>query len=118
MLMISNANAKQCKFQIMLSNSNVKQCKCQTMLSNAKYMLDKYTDHAEHILCTYLQNADYGQCICKATLPIRVNDGGKEKKRRKEKKRKGKRREEMAVPRAAAAYGQQLKKGTFSNSTK
>ena len=78
---------------LMLSYADAKQCKCQTMLSNAKYMLDKYTEHAEHILCTYLQYADYGQCICRARLPIGVNDGGKEKKRRKEK----------AVPRAAAA---------------
>ena len=52
------------------------------MLSNAKHMLDKYTEHAEHILCTYLQYADYGQCIRRATLPIGVNDGGKEKKRK------------------------------------
>ena len=50
-------------------------------------MLDKYTEHAEHILCTYLHYADYSQCIIRATLPIGVNDGGKEeKKRRKEKK--------------------------------
>ena len=57
-------------------------------------MLDKYTEHAEHILCSYLQYADYGQCIRRATLSIGVKDGGKEKK---------KRRKEMAVPRAAAA---------------
>ena len=68
------------------------------MLSNAKHMLDKYTEHAEHILCTYLQYADYGQCIGRATLPIGVNDGGKEEKKR-----------EKAVPRAAAAKGRQLK---------
>ena len=49
------------------------------MLSNVEHMLDKYTEHAEHILCTYLQYADYGQCICRATLPIGVNDGGKKK---------------------------------------
>ena len=67
------------------------------MLSNAKHMLDKYKEHAEHILCTYLQYADYGHCIRRATMPIRVNDGGK------------KRRKEMAVLRAAAAYGWQLK---------
>ena len=73
MLMLSNTDAKQCKSQTMLSDANVKQCKCQTMLSNAKYMLDKYTEHAEHILCTYLQYADYGQCIRRATLPIGVN---------------------------------------------
>ena len=78
--MLSNADAKQCKCQTMLSNANVKQCKCQTMLST--YMLDKYTEHAEHILCTYLQYADYGQCIRRATLPIGVYDGGKEKKKR------------------------------------
>ena len=56
------------------------------MLSNAKLMLDKNTDDAEYILCTYLQYSDYGQCIHRATLPIGVNDGGKEKKKRKEKK--------------------------------
>ena len=48
-------------------------------------MLDKYIKHAEHILFTYSQYADYGQCICRATLPIWVKDGGKEEK----KKRKG-----------------------------
>ena len=47
------------------------------------HMLDKYTEHAEHILCTYLQYADYGQCIRRATLPIGVNDGGKEEKKRR-----------------------------------
>ena len=51
------------------------------MLNNANHMLEKCTEHAEHILCTSLQCADYGQCICKATLPIEVNDGGKEKKK-------------------------------------
>ena len=60
-------------------------------------LMPKYREHAEHILGTYLQYADHSQCIRTATLPIGVNDGGKEKKkRRKEKKRK-------AVPRAAAA---------------
>ena len=58
--------------------------------------MPKYREYAEHILGTYLQYADHSQCIRTATLPIGVNDGGKEKKRRKEKKRK-------AVPRAAAA---------------
>ena len=62
------------------------------MLSNAKHMQDKYTKHSTHILCSYLQYADYGQCICRATLPIKVKDVGKEK-----------RRKEKAVPRAAAA---------------
>ena len=52
------------------------------MLSNAKHNQDKYTKHAKHILCTYLQYADYGQCIRRAALPIGVNDGGKEKKRK------------------------------------
>ena len=79
--MLSNADAKQCKCQTMLSNANVKQCKCQTMLGNAKYMPDKYTELAEHILCTYLQYTDYGQCICRATLPIGLYDGGKEEKK-------------------------------------
>ena len=45
------------------------------------HMRDKNTENVEHILCTYLQYADYGQCIRRATLPIGVNDGGKEKKR-------------------------------------
>ena len=71
------------------------------MLSNAKYMLEKYAEHAEHILCTDLQYADYGQCIRRAILPIGVNDGGKKK------------RKEMAVPRAAGAYGRQLKMVQF-----
>ena len=48
---------------------------------------------------TYLQYADHTD---RATLPIGVKGRRKEeKKRRKEKKR--------AVPRAAAAYGRQLK---------
>ena len=56
-------------------------------------MLDKYKEHAEHILGTYLQYVDHSQkCIRRATLSIGVNDGGKEKKK-----------EEKAVPRAAAA---------------
>ena len=59
--------------------------------------MPKYREHAEHILGTYLQYADHSQCTQTATLPIGVNDGGKEKKRKK------------AVPRAAAAYGRQLK---------
>ena len=67
------------------------------MLSNTKHMLDKYTKHAEQILCTYLQYADYGQCIGRAALLIGVNDGGNEKKKRKEEKKR------KAVPRAAAA---------------
>ena len=56
-------------------------------------MLEKYTDHTEHIFFAYLQYADYGQCIRRATLSMGVNNGGKETKKRKE----------MAVPRAAAA---------------
>ena len=83
MLMLSNADAKQFKYQAMLSNANVKQCKCQTMLSNAKYMLDKYTEHAEHILCTYLQYAKYDQCIPRAILSIGVNDRRKRKEKKK-----------------------------------
>ena len=51
------------------------------------------------ILSTYLQYADHTDL---ATLPIGVKGRRKEeKKKRKEKKR--------AVPRAAAAYGRQLK---------
>ena len=81
--MLSNADAKQCKCQTMLSNANVKQCKCQKMLSNDKYMLEKYTDHTEHIFFAYLQYADYGQCIHRDTLPIGVNHAGKDEKKRK-----------------------------------
>ena len=61
--------------------------------------MPKYREHAEHILGTYLQYAIQSQCIRAATLPIGVNDGGKEKKRRKEEKKK----KRKAVPRAAAA---------------
>ena len=61
------------------------------MLNNAEHILGKYTERAEHILNTYLQYSDYVQCICRAILPIRVNNRGKEK------------RKEKAVPRAAAA---------------
>ena len=77
MLMLSNANAK-----LIHSKTNAKQYKYPTMLSNAKHMLNKYTEHAEHILCTYLQYADHIQFTGRATLPIGVNDGGKEKKRK------------------------------------
>ena len=55
--------------------------------------MQKYREHTEHIFGTYLQYADHSQCIRTATLPIGVNDGGKEKKKKKRK----------AVPRAAAA---------------
>ena len=51
------------------------------------------------ILSTYLQYADH---TARATLPIGVKGRRKEKKRRKEEKKR-------AVPRAAAAYGRQLK---------
>ena len=61
------------------------------MLSNATHILEKYTENAEHILCTYLQYADHIQCTGRATLPVGVNDGGKEK------------RNGVAVPRAAMA---------------
>ena len=54
------------------------------MLSNAKHMLEKFTEHAEHILCTYLQYADHIQCTGRASLPIGVNDGGKEEEEEKE----------------------------------
>ena len=52
------------------------------------------------ILSTFLQHADHTE---RATLPIGVKGRKRKekKKRRKEKKR--------AVPRAAAAYGRQLK---------
>ena len=58
------------------------------MLSDAKHMLDKYTKHYEHILCKYYQYADYGQCMCRATMPTGEKDGGKKEKKKK-KKRKG-----------------------------
>ena len=54
------------------------------MLSDAKHA-EKYKEHAELNLCTYLQYADHSLCIDRAILPIKVNDVGKEgKKRRKE----------------------------------
>ena len=49
------------------------------------------------MLGTYLQYADHIQCILRATLPIGVKGWRKEKKKKK------------AVPRAAVAYGRQLK---------
>ena len=77
------------------------------MLSNAKHILDRYIEHAEHILCTYLQYADYGQWIRRPTLPIGVNDGGKEKTNGQQQQQTGDKK--RPVPRAAAAYGRQLK---------
>ena len=65
-------------------------------------MLEKYTEHTEHIFCAYLQYADYGQCIRRATLHIGVNDGGKEKKKRKEQKRKEKKWRFLELPRPTA----------------
>ena len=59
------------------------------------------------MLNTNTQSAAHSQSIRRAALRIGVNDGGKEKKRKKKRK-------EMAVPRAAAAYGRQLKIDTFS----
>ena len=50
------------------------------MLTYSKHKLDKYKEHAEDTLGTYLQNADYSECIYKASLPIGVNNRGKEKK--------------------------------------
>ena len=58
--------------------------------------------NAEHIFGTCLQCADHIQCILRATRLIGVKARRKEKKKRKEEKKK-------AVPRAAAAYGRQLK---------
>ena len=49
------------------------------MLTYSRHKLDRYKGHTEHNLGTYLQNADHSQCIYKASLPIRVNDRGKEK---------------------------------------
>ena len=63
------------------------------MLSNAKHMLDKYQKHHNHNLDIHLQYADHSQWMHRATLPMGVNDGGKEEKKKKRK----------AVPRAAAA---------------
>ena len=70
-------------------------------------LMPKCREHAEQVLGTYLQYADHIQCIQGPTLPIGVKGRRKEEeKKRKEKKRKEKKR---AVPRAAAAYGRQLK---------
>ena len=55
------------------------------MLSYARQILDKTC--WTHSL-TYLQYADYGQCISRAILPIGVNDGGKEKKKRRKEEKK------------------------------
>ena len=48
-------------------------------------MLEKYTEHNEHIFCAYLQYADYTDS---ATLPIGVKGRRKEKKRRRRKRKK------------------------------
>ena len=53
---------------------------------HAKHLLGIKREHAEQIFGTYLQYADHIQCLGRATLPIGVNDGGKEKER-KEKRR-------------------------------
>ena len=44
------------------------------MPSNAKHMQDKYQKHADH-----------SQLMHRDTLPMGVNDGGKEKKRKEKK---------------------------------
>ena len=59
--------------------------------------------NAEQILGKCLQYADHFQCILMATLLIGV------KGRRKEEKKRRKEEKKRAVPRAAAAYGRQLK---------
>ena len=63
-------------------------------------MLCIYRKQTEQILGTYLQYADHIQCIHRPTLLIRVK-GRKKTEEKKKKKR--------VVPRAAAAYGRQLK---------
>ena len=55
-------------------------------IANAKQMLNKYQKHTNHNLGIHLQYADHSQWMHRATLPMGVKDGGKEKKRRKEKK--------------------------------
>ena len=50
---------------------------------------------------TCVQYADHSQCIRTATLPIGVNDGGKEKQR-KEKKRNEKKWRFLELPRPMA----------------
>ena len=71
-------------------------------------MLGINREHAEQIYGTYLQYADHIQCIHRAALPIRVNNGGKEIKWARTTTTN--RRQKRPVPRAAAAYGRQLKK--------
>ena len=56
------------------------------MLSNAKHILDKYQKHTDHNLGIHLQYADHSQWMHRATLPLGVNDGGKEEKKRKERR--------------------------------
>ena len=53
------------------------------MLSNAKHMLDKYQKHTDHNLGIHLQYADHSQWMHRATLPMGVNNGGKEEKKRR-----------------------------------
>ena len=55
--------------------------------------------HTEHILGIHLPFAGHSQWMHRATLPMGVNDGGKEEKKRR------------FPSRAAAAYDRQLKSG-------
>ena len=71
------------------------------MLSMAMLMLSN-TNSICAILSTCLQFADHAD---RASLPIGVKGRRKEEKKRKEEEEK-----KRAVPRAAAAYGRQLKR--------
>ena len=71
------------------------------MQSNAKHMLDKYQKHIDHNLGIHLQYADHSQWMYRAKLLMGVNDGGKRAMENGNRQK--------PVPRAAAAYGQQLK---------
>ena len=54
----------------------------------------------------YQRISDPKQCLCRTILPVGLKDGRRRRRRRRRRRKKRK----MAVPRAAAAYGRQLKK--------
>ena len=57
------------------------------MQRKAKHMLDKYQKHTDQNLGIHLLYADHSQWMHRATLPMGINCGGREK-RIEEKKRK------------------------------
>ena len=53
------------------------------MLSNDMHMLDKYQKHTDHNLGIHLEYADHSQWMQRATQPMGIYEGGKEKEEKK-----------------------------------